>query len=1108
MLRTPLDILNLFVESPGDLLFFLLVIAFSQGSLFLAFGHRSRFPFEHSTRRYVFASSSLVVIWLVMLGGAFLGQYAELNPNLYMPPLERLAYIVSLLLLSWAFLSADFIRWRNRSNIFMFGLTFIIVLFFINSARGWLTAFSAGVTFNATSFAPIWTGITALVAAGALLLTVFNFRHIIDAPLKVLFFVLFFAGNAFDLTQLSQANVAGNYLGGARLAYMAGLALLPLIIYRLAIALLENSLVEVVLAASQQGSAVLPRISEQEIHPDPASQLAAAPASWNFMAAPVATDSGVLVYAISKMLDRQNDSGTPEQIVSAVLATLEAEVCLLLNVQDNNYADVIAGYDQVADRSLSGISLNLTEQPTLLDASRRGEGTILFPDYHRTELEDLFRRLGIASPSSVYVQPLTVDGELIGVLLLSQPYKRTEFTPEDLDSLRQIAQVAGTLLTWQSDAAAARDLADEDEIKQIAAKLSDPTLELADMVASRNEMLSNLDPVRERIAEMLTLNAGLKEQWETLQAQFLSKLEESSDGQAAAPKLRVAFDKLAHTHDLSVSSARELLDAETVLRIFNVENGDTFAQILREVFHKEHNLLLIVRDRLRRQINLVQEMTRSDASEGFSAVLQTLTDETAQLELQREQQENRRMSIMEKMENLGIPSGFSNLTGVLVQLCAERKTFSQHLAEAKRERATLLAERQRSQESDNGDDAELARQLKHLRADHEQLLNVREEMRRETLTLESKLKLADDDREVLHAKHEELQADLEKQIEGEEVIRGQISDLFEERENLLSIRNQLTAKVAAMAIERNAASDNDLDSKLAHLQATIEQLTEQREQMAFELSDARLEIARTHEERQNLATDFEEDADRYRPNSPEVFLEMLHSLRSPMTSISDYTDLLLAESIGILGAAQLQVLRLIMTDLDALVDGITELQKLARLDLRPFSLEHADVELANIIDDVIRDSSLQFASKEQVIELSLENHLPPLTADANSLRHILHKLISNASEVSPTGAKVAVTARLGSVNLSAETREIDTVEILVQDSGGGIATNDLARIFARKYRENNPPIPGLSETGVGMTVARALTRALHGDLWVTSGPGAGSTFHLALPMKLARPIEE
>ena len=175
MLRTPLDILNLFVESPGDLLFFLLVIAFSQGSLFLAFGHRSRFPFEHSTRRYVFASSSLVVIWLVMLGGAFLGQYAELNPNLYMPPLERLAYIVSLLLLSWAFLSADFIRWRNRSNIFMFGLTFIIVLFFINSARGWLTAFSAGVTFNATSFAPIWTGITALVAVGALLLTVLQF---------------------------------------------------------------------------------------------------------------------------------------------------------------------------------------------------------------------------------------------------------------------------------------------------------------------------------------------------------------------------------------------------------------------------------------------------------------------------------------------------------------------------------------------------------------------------------------------------------------------------------------------------------------------------------------------------------------------------------------------------------------------------------------------------------------------------------------------------------------------------------------------------------------------------------------------------------------------
>ena len=76
---TTLDLLNVFVEFPGNLLFFLLVIALSQGSLFLAFGHRSRFPFEQATRRYVIAATGLVILWLIMLGAAFLTQFSDLE---------------------------------------------------------------------------------------------------------------------------------------------------------------------------------------------------------------------------------------------------------------------------------------------------------------------------------------------------------------------------------------------------------------------------------------------------------------------------------------------------------------------------------------------------------------------------------------------------------------------------------------------------------------------------------------------------------------------------------------------------------------------------------------------------------------------------------------------------------------------------------------------------------------------------------------------------------------------------------------------------------------------------------------------------------------------
>ena len=80
---TTLDILNVFVEFPGNLLFFLLVIALSQGSLFLAFGHRSRFPFEQATRRYVIAAAALLIVWLIMLARYFwrVSQMRKLRPS-------------------------------------------------------------------------------------------------------------------------------------------------------------------------------------------------------------------------------------------------------------------------------------------------------------------------------------------------------------------------------------------------------------------------------------------------------------------------------------------------------------------------------------------------------------------------------------------------------------------------------------------------------------------------------------------------------------------------------------------------------------------------------------------------------------------------------------------------------------------------------------------------------------------------------------------------------------------------------------------------------------------------------------------------------------------
>ncbi|MDE2853713.1 MAG: ATP-binding protein [Chloroflexota bacterium] len=1109
MSTTALDILNVFVESPGNLIFFLLVIALSQGSLFLAFGHRSRFPFEHATRRFVVAAAGLVIIWLVMLAAAFLAQFSALDADAFMPPLERIAYAITLLILAWAFLSADFYRWQHRSNMLVFATAFLLALLYLNSARGWLMAHEEGLAFNSTDYAPLWSAVIASLAAMGLLLAVLNFGKVVDAPLKLLFFMFFVLGNGWDLYQFSQGAVEGNYLGAARLAYLAGLVLLPLIIYRLAVALLEHSLVEVVLAASQPSPAVSQAPSPAEAPAAEDDSLLASPSSWSFSASQAPPDRRHLLNAIGVMLETREGSRIPDQIVKAALDSLQVEVCALLRMQDDRYADVIAGYDQVVEGNLSGVSLNLNEQPTLREAALRREQTILFPEYHAEELQDLFRRLNIPSLSSVYAQPLTIEGELIAVMLVAMPYRQADLSPVELESLRDIGFVAGYLLAWSFDAASSQALSNEQALEAIAEGPDETAVDQEALLANRLELEASLERVRERGSRIARQITDLTRQQQEQHVRLLDALAEGDKGQDAVQRLDATFAEQAQLRDAYEASARQLLDAEMVLRVLNVGNGEALAQVIREYMHKEYNLLLTTRDRLRRQINALLVMGRSLESDGYAAILQTLADESAQLELEREQQRRRLDSIVGKLESLGINADVPHLTQVLIQLYAERMTHRQSISKANQDRQSLLHERRKLLESGNGANEELERQLERLTADHEQLLNSREELRREQQALQTRV----DDVQAANAGQQAQNAELQTELAAGEArqreLGRQVKELLEERDNLLKIRDQLTSKVnATLDAEPSSESKKEMESDIAELQASVKRLTDQREQLALELSDARNDLSTARESLHEATRHAADETQKHQLNVPELFSGMLEDLRGPMTSISDYTDLLLAESIGILGAAQQQVLNMVASDIDRLAEMIAEIQKIARLDVRPFTLEYGQIDLISLIEDVIEEASPDIAEKGQMVELALGDQLPPVRADGASFKHVFAELVMNACMVSAAGSTIAISASAGRLQLPNATDLTDAIEICVCDTGGGIAPDDRQRVFARQYRVNNPEIAGLSNSGVAMTVARAFARAHDGDLWITSEAGEGSVFHLALPMQVPAPIED
>ncbi|MEX1246893.1 MAG: HAMP domain-containing sensor histidine kinase [Anaerolineales bacterium] len=225
-----------------------------------------------------------------------------------------------------------------------------------------------------------------------------------------------------------------------------------------------------------------------------------------------------------------------------------------------------------------------------------------------------------------------------------------------------------------------------------------------------------------------------------------------------------------------------------------------------------------------------------------------------------------------------------------------------------------------------------------------------------------------------------------------------------------------------------------------------------------------------------------------------VIASVAQELRQPLSSIVGYTDLLLGESVGILGALQRKFLERVRNSTERMTTLIDNLIRIAELDEGGYSATRKPVDLSAVIDDAIGQLRAQLQEKRIALRVDLPQQLPQLNTDRDALQQILYHLLQNADAATPAEGSITLRAFVD--------RQKDLGEfvlIQVSDSGGGIPEADLPRVFSRVYRASNPVIPGVGDTGVGLTIAETLTQALGGRIWVESEAGAGATFSILLP---------
>ena len=174
---------------------------------------------------------------------------------------------------------------------------------------------------------------------------------------------------------------------------------------------------------------------------------------------------------------------------------------------------------------------------------------------------------------------------------------------------------------------------------------------------------------------------------------------------------------------------------------------------------------------------------------------------------------------------------------------------------------------------------------------------------------------------------------------------------------------------------------------------------------------------------------------------------------------------------------------------------IGDLIQITALDSGSVAFTSQPIELIEVIDESIEHTSAQFREKNIVLRVDLAPNLPKMHSDKDSLHQIILHLLQNAGAASPIEGEIFLKAEIS------DNTDEDIIKIEVTDSGQGISKEDLSRVFSRLYRADNPLIQGVGDTGVGLSIAKTLTEALGGRIWVETTEGIGSTFSLLLPVK-------
>ncbi len=227
-----------------------------------------------------------------------------------------------------------------------------------------------------------------------------------------------------------------------------------------------------------------------------------------------------------------------------------------------------------------------------------------------------------------------------------------------------------------------------------------------------------------------------------------------------------------------------------------------------------------------------------------------------------------------------------------------------------------------------------------------------------------------------------------------------------------------------------------------------------------------------------------------------------HELRTSLSVIKWYTEMLLDGDCGTLADDQIKYLKTIQSSNQKAIDLIRSILNVSRLDLGTFSVTPEDTRLESVLKEALADLKNLAEEKKVSIEESYGDSISSISLDKQICLVIFRNILSNAVLFSKENGTVHVSLKEVKQGEECGTNILqnDSLVVAVADSGIGIPEEDKQHIFSGFfYKASNAGDNNNAGVGLGLYITKLILEKTGGEIWFTSTKDVGSTFYVAFP---------